>query len=553
MKETFLCRRAPVPLGVVLSFLLLANAPFKLLVSVLLLLILPAVVQAQFTFTTNNGAITITRYTGPGGVVIVPAETNSYPVTIIAGGAKTSAFGYAGVTSVTIPNSVTNIGAYAFQCCTNLTDITIPDGVISTGDDAFVACSSLTNAALGSNVTSLGVAVFAACSHLVAITVSELNTRYGSTAGVLFNKSQTVLLECPPGKSGTYAIPGGVTNIADSAFSTCASLTDVLIPGSMTTIGNNAFAGCTGLGGITIPYGVMSIGSRAFNNCTSLAGVSLPASLNSIGDYAFNLCTRLADITVPDSVTVIPYTAFGSCSSLAHVTLGNHVTSIGREAFIHCTSLTNFTIPASVTSLDVGVFGGSGLVSIDIPGSITSISYALFSGCTHLTSVRIHNSVTSVGYMAFNFCTSLTNITIPGSVTFIEQEAFRYCTNLKGVYCLGNAPAVSQFDVFNDVNNAIVYYLPGTSGWGPMLSTRPTALWLPRMVTVDGSFGVQTNQFGFNICWASGSTVVVESCTNLASPVWRPLRTNSLVGDSLYFGDTDWTNYPVRLYRIRSP
>jgi hypothetical protein len=64
---------------------------------------------------------------------------------------------------------------------------------------------------------------------------------------------------------------------------------------------------------------------------------------------------------------------------------------------------------------------------------------------------------------------------------------------------------------------------------------------------------VRTNQLGFNINWASGMTVVVKACTNLASPSWLPLQTNTLSADSLYFSDPDWTNYPTRLYRIRSP
>ena len=64
---------------------------------------------------------------------------------------------------------------------------------------------------------------------------------------------------------------------------------------------------------------------------------------------------------------------------------------------------------------------------------------------------------------------------------------------------------------------------------------------------------MRTNEFGFNISWASGSTVVIEAATNLANLVWFPIQTNTLTGDSLYFGDPDWTNYPGRYYRLRSP
>src|SRR5271154_3396451 len=85
-------------------------------------LALPALVQAQFTFTTNNGAITITGYNTAAGLnVVIPASTNGYPVTSIG----VNAFQYSAMTNVTIPNSVTNIGSEAFMVCIRLTSITV--------------------------------------------------------------------------------------------------------------------------------------------------------------------------------------------------------------------------------------------------------------------------------------------------------------------------------------------------------------------------------------------------------------------------------------------
>ena len=74
-----------------------------------------------------------------------------------------------------------------------------------------------------------------------------------------------------------------------------------------------------------------------------------------------------------------------------------------------------------------------------------------------------------------------------------------------------------------------------------------------KVLTSDDSFGVRTNQFGFNISWANGMNVAVDACTNLANPVWTPLQTNTLASDTLYFSDPQWTNYPARFYRLRSP
>jgi len=125
---------------------------------------------------------------------------------------------------------------------------------------------------------------------------------------------------------------------------------------------------------------------------------------------------------------------------------------------------------------------------------------------------------------------------------------------LTGVYFQGNTPTpTNDSSVFSGDNNGIVYYLAATTGWGPTFDGLPTMLWNPQAQTNDGSFGVQNNQFGFNIAGSSNLVVVVESCTNPANPVWSPVATNTLTGGTSYFSDPKWTNYPARFYRIRSP
>jgi hypothetical protein len=112
------------------------------------------------------------------------------------------------------------------------------------------------------------------------------------------------------------------------------------------------------------------------------------------------------------------------------------------------------------------------------------------------------------------------------------------------------------FQGFTGLNNAHVYYLPGTTGWGSKLGGLPTALWfLPNPLILSGaSFGIQTNGFGFIVSWATNLSIVVEGCTVLANLAWSPLSTNALTTNGwFYFSDQDWTNCPARLYRIRSP
>ena len=173
-------------------------------------------------------------------------------------------------------------------------------------------------------------------------------------------------------------------------------------------------------------------------------------------------------------------------------------------------------------------------------GTITITGYTGSGGAVTIPSTINGLPVTSIGDMAFYQRTNLTNVTIPDSVTSISNYAFSSCTSLTGVYFQGNAPSVGT-DVFFFDNKATVYYLPGTTGWGATFGGRPAALWKPQVLTSDASFGVRTNQFGFNITWASGWVVVVEACTDLANPIWSPVGTNTLPGGSSYFSDPEWT------------
>ena len=98
-----------------------------------------------------------------------------------------------------------------------------------------------------------------------------------------------------------------------------------------------------------------------------------------------------------------------------------------------------------------------------------------------------------------------------------------------------------------------MYNLPGTVGWGSTFHGVRTALWLPRMQAAEARLDAGTDSLGFTVTWASGRMVVVEASTNLASPVWFPLQTNTLAGDSFSFRDPDWKSQPARFYRARTP
>ena len=177
------------------------------------------------------------------------------------------------------------IGEGAFSGCSGLTSITIPDSVTSIGDEAFCGCTGLTSIIIPDSVTSIGNNAFNGCSGLTSVT-----------------------------------IPDGVTSVDSCAFYECSGLTSIVIPNSVTSIGRSAFWGCRGLTSITIPDGVISIGESAFKRCTGLTSVTIPDSVTSIGDYVFAECSGLTSVTIGNSVTNIGKWAFDGCSGLTDIT-----------------------------------------------------------------------------------------------------------------------------------------------------------------------------------------------------------------------------------------
>ncbi len=199
------------------------------------------------------------KYTGD---VIIPATVSyegvDYDVLTIG---EKAFYWCTGLTSVTIPNSVTSIVDDAFSHCSGLTSVTIPNSVTNIGNRAFEVCTGLTSVTIPNSVTSIGWSAFLYCTGLTSLT-----------------------------------IPNSVTSIESYAFSGCTSLTFVTIPNSVTSIGDDAFYGCTGLTSLTIPNSVTSIGNNAFYGCTGLTSVIIGSGVTSIGSWAFAKCPELADV-----------------------------------------------------------------------------------------------------------------------------------------------------------------------------------------------------------------------------------------------------------------
>jgi hypothetical protein len=169
-----------------------------------------------------------------------------------------------------------------------------------------------------------------------------------------------------------------------------------------------------------------------------------------------------------------------------------------------------------------------------------------------LSTIAIPASVTSIGDYAFSVCSDLATITIAATVTNIGDYAFYDCASLANVFFQGSAPTVDTFTFSSDAN-ATAYYFPGTTGWATEFAGIPAVLWNPVIQTTNASFGVQDDQFGFNITGTTNIPIAIEACDNLAAPVWTPIHTLTLTNGSYYFAEPLQTNSSTRFYRISPP
>lgn len=226
-------------------------------------------------------------YNLTGSLVIPPSVTHDgeeYSVTRIVDSTESGywngVFANCNLTSVSLPNSLTRIGRYAFAGCGGLTDFTIPNGVKEIGDAAFYN-SSITSLSIPSSVTTIEESAFRDCYNLNSIYINDLEAWCKiSFKGHSFTNAPFV---------GTLA-----SNYTDyHLYLNGEEIKDLVIPNNVTSIGNNTFYGCIGLTSVIIPDGITSIGSDAFWGCNNLVSITIPKTVTSIGSEAFRFCSNL--------------------------------------------------------------------------------------------------------------------------------------------------------------------------------------------------------------------------------------------------------------------
>lgn len=394
------------------------------------------------------------------------------------------------IVSVAISDSISNVGAYAFEGCSNLefneldnayylgnidnpylvlikigkkdiSNFIIPSDVRIIASIAFDGCENLTSLNFSNSIKAIGKSALYGCSNLESITLPFLGEPEVGARIIfseIFSDPEYSWLSVPYTLK-TVVVTGG-SDIPSRAFSNCKSLTTIIIPSSIIQIGDYAFSGCSSLVDINIPNSITSIGKLAFNECSSLKSITIPNHVTSIGSYVLYKCFSLENVTIPfiedinisfkdyfgndipsniknvviNKGNIIKDNAFLNCSNITSITIPDGIISIGKSAFSNCEKLISINIPNSVTSIgDSAFYRCSNLESINIPNNVTSIGDKAFYGCSNLESIIIPNNVTSIGNHMFYNCSNLSNITFTESIENIGECMFYGCSKLSNL------------------------------------------------------------------------------------------------------------------------
>lgn len=392
------------------------------------------------------------------------------------------AFLHSKLKEITIPDSVTSIGSYAFGSCDFLEHITIPSSVTTIYENAFANCKSLKRVTINNgvkkilsgafsdcvslisidvpeSVTALGKKVFDGCLSLEKITIpygfaNHMDFIFGNLVDrfntididwtfeqklnfideVAYNEEKTALVKCLPSKSGVFIVPEGVKTICAFAFNNCHDITRIVLPQSLTFIGSGAFCGCKGLKEVNIPDNIKDINQFAFQGCISLKDIIIPEKVSVVWKYAFQNCTSLTTVKLSDGITSIDFAAFQDCSGLTSIALPSDVEEIGSCAFSGCDKLIKIIFPNKLRKIRHSAFENcSSLKNIDIPDSVTDIGTDAFCGCSSLTSLPHFADNIRIDDGAFSKCDNLFEIEYSKALFPLLRSPFGYSNNIKKI------------------------------------------------------------------------------------------------------------------------
>lgn len=352
---------------------------------------------------------------------------------------------------IILPNSLKNIGEYAFLGCSALKSISIPKGVIELYSGAFANCKSLESVALTYNLRTVNEDVFAGCSNIKDVYYNESESSWNRMAVLPGNeplKEATIHYNTAgpdavvdSGKCGDSdsdikwelygngnLIISGSGKIKDGAHWSKYSqphynnaVKSVEISEGITGIGNSNFYDMSAIESVKIPDSVKTIGKKAFDSCYRVNEIILPENLEAIGEKAFASC-GIKEITIPKGIKIIETRTFFNCQNLETVVLNEGLETIGNSAFMMCYKLKSVEFPSTLTKIDNGAFSKSTIEKAVLPESVKFIGAGAFQYCELLTEIYIPGEGVTMYTDSFLSRYNLTDVYIGKNVKFIRGE-----------------------------------------------------------------------------------------------------------------------------------
>ena len=408
--------------------------------------------------------------------------------------------GCSALESIELPATLTTISTDAFYGCTSLKEINLHEGIETIYQRAFFNCK-LTEVTIPSTVSSLGAKAFQS-NPLTSVTWLPANCSVNTGEDAPFYSTSSQITKFTFGDQvetvpsyichkmsllDTIVLPPSVKSLGQYAFAFCTNLKSINLPATQKTLPVSFFEGCTALESIELPATLTTISTDAFYGCTSLKEIKLHEGIETIYQRAFFNC-KLTEITIPSTVSSLGAKAFQS-NPLTSVTWlpANCSVSTGEDAPFYSTSskITSFVFGDSVKSVPGYLcYKMTKLENIVLPEKLTTIGQYAFNGCSLLNDVVIPASVTSIGTYAFAFCTSikhfefpkgiktlatsvlegstaLEEVLIPSTVTNINQDAFYNCSKLMAIRNYAITPqSIPARALYNVNKSTCILYVP---------------------------------------------------------------------------------------------
>ena len=278
--------------------------------------------------------------------------------------------------TLTLGRNLRTIGEFAFLESRYTGSLTIPDSVVEIGERAFYQCENLNGTlTLGRSLRTIGKEAFYWCAFTGSLTIPEgvAEIADGAFSSLhQFNRDGMF--------NGTLTLPSTLKTIGAEAFAYTDFSGELLIPDGVTSIGANAFAKCDGFGGtLSLPDSVKTVGESAFYQCEGFTGLKLPAGLTKIETLSFAFMAGLkTEVVIPEGVTEIGEGAF-ECSYMPSVRLPSTLRKIEKQAFMYAHNLTKMTLPDGLETIGDEAFDGCYFKkAIVLPASIKSIGKKAF-------------------------------------------------------------------------------------------------------------------------------------------------------------------------------